>query len=88
MADRTTEDAPDVGARATEHHAQADLRAVLQLCAAGELRCSTKTLRPAAATVALLAETLTGGDFHPDEPIAAYAWPLLLQASARRRVRR
>ncbi|MEU4174057.1 helicase-associated domain-containing protein [Streptomyces sp. NPDC026589] len=80
MTDRTTEDTPDVGEHATEHHAQVDLRAVLQLCAAGKLRCSAKTLRPSAATVALLAETLTGGDFHPDEPIAAHAWPLLLQA--------
>ncbi|MFJ9884297.1 hypothetical protein ACIQRW_00330 [Streptomyces sp. NPDC091287] len=66
MADRTTEATADAVDRATEHHAQADLRAVLQLCAAGQLRCSAKTLRPAAATAAFLAETLTGGDFHAD----------------------
>ncbi|MEW1914342.1 helicase-associated domain-containing protein [Kitasatospora sp. NPDC085895] len=27
-----------------------------------------------------MAEVLEGGDFYPDEPIAAFAWPLLLQA--------
>ncbi|MGW0633603.1 helicase-associated domain-containing protein [Streptomyces sp. NPDC002758] len=66
--------------RFTEHHAQADLRTLLQLCATGRLRCSTKTLRPSAATVAAVAEMLEGGDFYPEEPIAAFAWPLLLQA--------
>ncbi|MET8129850.1 helicase-associated domain-containing protein [Streptomyces sp. NPDC005065] len=83
MTDRTTAKAPDAFDaidRPTEHAAQADLRAVLQLCAAGKLRCSAKTLRPAAATVAVVAEVLTGGDFYPHEPVAAYAWPLLLQA--------
>ena len=34
----------------------------------------------AAATVAAVAEVLDGGDFYPAEPIAAFAWPLLLQA--------
>ena len=27
-----------------------------------------------------VAEVLVAGDFYPDEPIAAFAWPLLLQA--------
>ncbi|MDX3385429.1 helicase-associated domain-containing protein [Streptomyces niveiscabiei] len=66
--------------RATEHEAQADLKAVLQLCAAGRLRCSEKTLRPSAATVKAVAEALSGGDFYAEEPIASFAWPLLLQA--------
>jgi hypothetical protein len=66
--------------RLTEHRAPADLRAVLQLCAAGKVRCSAKTLRPSASTVAQVSEVLDGGDFYPGEPIAAFAWPLLLQA--------
>ncbi|MGV9565053.1 helicase-associated domain-containing protein [Streptomyces sp. NPDC003480] len=66
--------------RLTEHHAQADLRTLLQLCAAGRVKCSAKTLRPSAATIAQVAEVLDAGDFYPDEPIAAFAWPLLLQA--------
>jgi hypothetical protein len=66
--------------RLTEHCAQADLRTLLQLCATGSVRCSTKTLRPSAATVTQVAQVLDGGDFYPDEPIAAFAWPLLLQA--------
>ncbi|MGW9207392.1 hypothetical protein ACWGR4_10415 [Embleya sp. NPDC055664] len=52
---------------------------MLQLCAAGRLRCSEKTLRPFAATVKAVAEAL-GGDFYAEEPIASFAWPLLLQA--------
>ncbi|WP_338671695.1 helicase-associated domain-containing protein [Streptomyces sp. SCSIO 30461] len=66
--------------RTTEHEAQADLRAVLQLCAVGRLRCSEKTLRPSAATVKTVAEALSSGDFYAEEPIASFAWPLLLQA--------
>ncbi|MDX3588266.1 helicase-associated domain-containing protein [Streptomyces europaeiscabiei] len=66
--------------RTTEHEAQANLKAVLQLCAAGRLRCGEKTLRPSAATVKTVAEALSGGDFYAEEPIASFAWPLLLQA--------
>jgi hypothetical protein len=54
--------------------------AALQLCAAGKLRCSEKTHRPSAATVRTIAEALVAGDYYPDEPIASFAWPLLLQA--------
>lgn len=54
--------------------------AALQLCAAGKLRCSQKTHRPSAATVVAVAEILQDGDFYPADPIAAFAWPLLLQA--------
>jgi hypothetical protein len=64
----------------TAAQAQANLHAVLHLVAAGRLRCSETTRRPAAATVAAVAEVLDGGDFYPGEPIAAFAWPLLVQA--------
>ncbi|MEW2444499.1 hypothetical protein [Micromonospora marina] len=66
--------------RPTAAQARANLHGVLQLVAAGRLRCSETTRRPAAATVAAVAEVLDGGDFYPDEPIAAFAWPLLVQA--------
>jgi hypothetical protein len=71
-------DAPQV--RHTEHEAQVNLVAVLRLCAMGKLRCSEKTRRPGAATVEAVASVLDGGDFHPSEAIAAFAWPMLLQA--------
>ncbi|MBY8853617.1 hypothetical protein K7G98_37445, partial [Saccharothrix sp. MB29] len=58
----------------------ANLRAVLGLCAAGQVRCSDKTSRPSAATVRTVSAHLVHGDFYPEEPIAAFAWPLLLQA--------
>jgi len=82
-ADVAVEDAVTDGAtmRLTEAQAQADLRAVLQLCGAGRLRCSDKTRRPSAATVPAVAETLSGGDLYADETIAAFAWPLLVQAA-------
>jgi hypothetical protein len=70
----------DVQVRRTEPDAVANLRIVLELCAAGQLRCSAKTQRPTAASVTGLSFLLVGGDFYPHEPIAAYAWPLLVQA--------
>ncbi|SFN37859.1 Helicase conserved C-terminal domain-containing protein [Pseudonocardia ammonioxydans] len=72
-------DAPST-VRHTEPEALHNLTAVLQLCAAGTLRCSEKTRRPSAATVRAVAETLVGGDFYPDDAIASFAWPLLMQA--------
>ena len=66
--------------RLTERHALADVHAVLRLCDSGRLRCSDKTRRPAATSVVMIAEGLSGGDFYPDEAIVAYAWPLLVQA--------
>jgi len=68
--------------RLTEPEALGNLPAVLQLCVAGKLRCSEKTHRPSAATVRAIADVLVGGDFYPDEPIASFAWPMLLQAGA------
>jgi hypothetical protein len=73
-----TDESPSV--RLTERYAAADLHAVLRLCDSGRLKCSATTRRPAAATVAEFAAVLSAGDFYPDEPIAAFAWPLLLQA--------
>ncbi|MEU1600609.1 hypothetical protein ABZ468_49745 [Streptomyces sp. NPDC005708] len=66
--------------RAMEHGARTELAAVLQLAAAGRLRCSDKTKRPSAATIRALGEVLTGGDFYEGEAVRAFAWPLLLQA--------
>lgn len=68
--------------RLTESEALGNLAGVLQLCAAGKLRCSEKTRRPSAATVRAVGEVLVHGDFYPDEPMASFAWPLLLQAGA------
>jgi hypothetical protein len=72
-------DAPPT-VRHTATEAVHNLSSVLQLCAAGKLRCSEKTRRPSAAAVAAIAEVLVAGDFYPDEAIASFAWPLLLQA--------
>ncbi len=66
--------------RLTEQEAQLNLRAVLELCAAGELRCSEKTSRPSAATVRTVEEHLAHRDFYRDDPIASFSWPLLIQA--------
>jgi len=66
--------------RLMEQEAQLNLRAVLELCAEGELRCSEKTNRPSAVTVRAVDSYLAHGDFYGDDPIAAFAWPLLIQA--------
>jgi hypothetical protein len=66
--------------RLTEQEAQLNLRTVLELCAAGEVRCSEKTSRPSAAAVRVVESYLAHGDFYDDEPIASFAWPLLIQA--------
>jgi hypothetical protein len=66
--------------RLTEREALANVRAVLELCAAGELRCSDKTNRATAATIRTIDAHLMNGDFYADECIATVAWPLLVQA--------
>lgn len=66
--------------RITEQESQANVHALLQLCASGKLRCSEKTRRPSAATVTAVAEVLAAGDFLPHHAIAAFAWPLLIHA--------
>jgi hypothetical protein len=64
----------------TEQEAFANLRTLLELCAAGQLKCSEKTYRASAATIRTVTAHLAHGDFYSDEPIAAFAWPLLFQA--------
>jgi hypothetical protein len=66
--------------RDTEQEAVLNLHTVLQLCAAGALRCSEKTSRPSAATVGAVGAQLARGDFYLHDPIAAFAWPLIIQA--------
>jgi hypothetical protein len=70
----------DVTVRPTEREALTNVNTVLQVCGAGKIRCSEKTARPPATSVTTIAKGLQYGDFYPDEPIAAFAWPLLVQA--------
>jgi hypothetical protein len=67
--------------RRTAPDALSNLVAVLELAADDQLRCSAATRRPFRATVDLVEDALVGGDYYDDgESIAAFAWPLLLQA--------
>lgn len=66
--------------RLTEPEALTNLHTVLELCASGQAKCSATTGRPSAATIGVIGAHLASGDFYPDEPIAAFAWPLLLQS--------
>ena len=77
--------------RCTGPDALSNLVAVLELAADGQIRCSAATRRPLTATVRLVEDALVAGDYydgpaadgdHHDggEPIAAFAWPMLLQA--------
>lgn len=75
-----------------ERSAQQELFSVLRLIDSGRVAVSDKTRRPSAATVAMIAAILEGGDYYPplpvkskwyDEdagPIRAFAWPLIVQA--------
>jgi hypothetical protein len=78
-----------VRVRRTAPDALSNLVAVLELAADGRLRCAAGTRRPLAATIRLVEDTLVAGDYYggPEddprdggEPIAAFAWPMLLQA--------
>jgi hypothetical protein len=76
------EDGPSaslVHLRCTAADALSNLVGVLELAADGRLRCSAATRRPFAATVALVDDALVAGDYYDGEPIASFAWPLLLQ---------
>ncbi len=77
--------------RCTAPDALSNLVAVLELTADGQMRCSAATRRPFTATVRLVEDALVAGDYydgadlkaaHRDggEPIAAFGWPMLLQA--------
>lgn len=73
-------DAGPVLARWTAPDALSNLVSVLELAADGQVRYSAGTRRPTAATVKLVEDVLVAGDFYDSgEPIAAYAWPLLIQ---------
>ena len=76
-----------VTVRGTGPDALSNLIAVLELAADGQVRCSAATRRPLAATVRLVEDVLVAGDYYErtdrrdaGEPIAAFAWPMLLQA--------
>ena len=65
--------------RYTAADALSNLIAVLELTADGQLRCRAAGRQPYAATVRLVEDTLVAGDYYDGgEPIAAYAWPILL----------
>jgi hypothetical protein len=78
--------------RCTAPDALSNLIAVLELAADRQLRCIAATRRPFAATVRLVEDALVAGDYYDaaardetalhdgGEPIAAFAWPMLLQA--------
>ncbi len=73
-------DADPVAVRCTAPDALSNLVAVLELAADGQLRCSAVTRRPSAATTRLVEDALVAGDYYDaGEPIAAFAWPLLVQ---------
>ena len=75
-----------VAVRGTGPDALSNLVAVLELAADGQLRCAAATRRPLAATVRLVEDALVAGDYYDrrdqGEPVAAFAWPMLLQAGA------
>ena len=73
-------DAGPVLARWTAPDALSNLVSVLELAADGQVRYSAGTRRPTAATVKLVEDVLVAGDFYDSgEPIAAFAWPPLIQ---------
>jgi hypothetical protein len=66
--------------RWTAPDALSNLVSVLELAADGQVRYRAGTRRPTAATVKLVEDVLVAGDFYDSgEPIAAFAWPLLIQ---------
>jgi len=70
-----------VRVRCTAPDALSNLVAVLELTADGQMRCSAATRRPLTTTVRLVEDVLVAGDYYDGgEPIAAFAWPMLLQA--------
>jgi hypothetical protein len=73
-------DTSPVLVRWTAPDALSNLVSVLELAADGQLRYSATTRRPTAATVKLVEDALVAGDYYDSgEPIAAFAWPLLIQ---------
>ncbi|EQD59958.1 hypothetical protein B1B_07965, partial [mine drainage metagenome] len=76
------EQMPGLKVRLMELAGPADLSSVLRLCEAGALRCSDRTKRPSQATMLEVARVLSAGEIYSggQGAIAAFAWPLLLQA--------
>lgn len=77
--------------RYTAPDALSNLVAVLELATDGRMRCSAASRRPLTSTVRLVEDSLVAGDYYDGtdrggdrhgggEPIAAFAWPMLLQA--------
>jgi hypothetical protein len=80
-------DAGPVLVRWTAPDALSNLVSVLELAADGQVRYSASTRRPTAATVKLVEDVLVAGDFYDSgEPIAAFAWPLLIQVGGMARL--
>ncbi len=78
--------------RHCERDAMVDLPVLLGLVDQSKIQVSDKTSLPSAATLRLLTEKLTGGDFYDHQPkqdkwdqelgpIKAFGWPLVLQAA-------
>ena len=65
--------------RCTARDALSNLVAVLELAAEGQLRYGAATRCPLVSTVKLIEDVLVAGDYYDvGEPIAAFAWPLLI----------
>jgi hypothetical protein len=65
--------------RCTARDALSNLVAVLELAAEGQVRYSAATRWPLSSTVKLVEDVLVAGDYYDvGEPIAAFAWPLLI----------
>jgi hypothetical protein len=75
-------DAGPVMVRCTAPDALSNLVSVLELIADGQVRCTAGSRRPSAAAMKLVEDVLVAGDFYDtvEEPISAFAWPLLIQA--------
>ena len=84
----------DLRVRQTARAALQDVKAVLRLVDAGEVRVSDKTRRPSQAALKAVEKVLTDGEFYQaddrldeswdpasDLAIKAFAWPMLLQAA-------
>ena len=75
-------DAGPVMVRCTAPDALSNLVSVLELIADGQVRCTAGSRRPSAASMKLVEDALVAGDFYDtgEEPISAFAWPVLIQA--------
>jgi hypothetical protein len=58
-----------------------DLLAVLRLVEAGKAAVGESTRRPTGPTLVAVRSVLADGDFYAEEPIRAFAWPMIVQAA-------